>query len=334
MKPATILSAHGGGGRLMHRLLEEAVLPALRNPALDARHDGAVVDAGRLAFSTDAYVVKPLFFPGGDIGSLAVHGTVNDLAMCGARPRWMAASLILEEGFPVADLRRIAESMGAAARACGVEVVTGDTKVVERGRGDGVYVAAAGVGLLDRPREIRPSSVRPGDAILLSGDLGRHGIAILAARETLRFESPIRSDSAPLDEPVLSLLEAGIEVHCLRDLTRGGLAAALNEIASGCGRPFAIDEAAIPVDAPVRAACEMLGLDPLQVACEGRFVAFVPEVHVEGALEAMRRHEVAAASRRIGRVGDGGDARVVMKTSLGTSRIVDMPSGEQLPRIC
>jgi len=276
---AEIQIAHGGGGRLTQQLIERIFGPAFDNPALNARHDGAVLAApagARLAFTTDSHVVSPLFFPGGDIGRLAVYGTVNDLAMCGARPRWLSAGFILEEGLPVATLERIVAAMAEAARKAGVQIVTGDTKVVERGKGDGLYVNMAGIGWVEHDRVIAPASVRPGDVVLLSGDIGRHGMAILALREGLAFESSIESDCAPLWPAVEALFAAGVEVHCLRDLTRGGLATAVIEIAETAGRAVALEEAAVPVCEPVRGACEILGLDPLYVANEGRFVAFVP----------------------------------------------------------
>lgn len=332
-----VLMAHGGGGRLMGELIERVFARAFANPYLAERHDGAVLPLGagpRVAFTTDSYVVKPLFFPGGDIGTLAVNGTVNDLAMCGARPLFLSAGFILEEGFPMADLERIAASMAAAARAAGVEIVTGDTKVVERGKGDGVFVNTAGVGLLESPGALAPSAVRPGDAVLLSGDIGRHGVAILAARESLGFETTIVSDCAPLSAPVLALLEGGVELHCLRDLTRGGLGAALCEIAEASGLRLALDESAIPVHPEVAGACELLGLDPLFVANEGRCVAFVAADQAERALELLRRHDVCAGAVAIGRVTDARDGLVTLKTAFGTTRLVDLPSGEQLPRIC
>jgi hydrogenase expression/formation protein HypE len=331
---------HGGGGRMTSRLIEEVFLPAFANPALAARHDGAVVElpaAGsprRLALTTDSYVVRPLFFPGGDIGRLAVFGTVNDLAMCGARPIGLTAGFVLEEGLPLEDLRRVAESMRKAADAVGVPIVTGDTKVVERGKGDGLYLNTAGVGLVEAPATVGPASVRPGDLILLSGDVGRHGMAILSAREGLELETALESDCAPLLEPVLALLRAGVEVHCLRDLTRGGLAAALVEIAEASGRGLVVREEAIPVSEPVAAGCELLGLDPLYVANEGRFVAFVPEADAPRALGRLRAHDVCRGARVIGEVGPGPERLVTMRTRLGSTRVVDLPSGEQLPRIC
>ena len=331
-----VLLAHGGGGRLSQQLFEELFLPALRSPELEARHDGALLSAGgaRLAFSTDAYVVDPLIFPGGDIGSLAVHGTVNDLAMCGARPRWLSAAFVLEEGLPLSTLRRVVASMGAAAAAAGVALVTGDTKVVDRGRGHGLYLTTSGVGVVEHGAAIGPQAVRAGDAILLSGDLGRHGIAIMATREGLEFETTIESDSAPVHAPVLALLEAGLEVHCLRDLTRGGLASALVEVAQAAGLGCALDGAQIPVEEDVQGACELLGLDPLQVANEGRFVCFLPAAQAERALEVLRKHPVSAGATAIGVVSSARPGLVELDTGFGSSRLLDMLSGEQLPRIC
>lgn len=331
-----IVLAHGGGGRLMHQLLERLILPKFQNAALGARHDGAVLPVGpaRLAFTTDSYVVSPYVFPGGDIGSLSVHGTINDLAMCGARPLALSAALLLEEGFPTAALAALLESMSAAARAAGVPIVTGDTKVVPRGHGDGVFINTSGVGVVEHAGVIAPASVQSGDAIVLSGDLGRHGIAVLSAREGLRFETDVRSDSAPLWEPVQALLAAGIDVHCLRDLTRGGLASALVEIAEAAALPLEIDEAAIPVLPGVQAPCELLGLDPLYVANEGRFIAFVPPAQAERTVATLRAHAVCAGACIIGRVGGARSGMVTARTLLGTSRLVDMFSGEQLPRIC
>jgi hydrogenase expression/formation protein HypE len=320
----------------MHRLLETLVLPVFQNEYLAARHDGAVlpVREGEVAFTTDTYVVRPLFFPGGDIGSLAVYGTVNDVAMCGARPLWLSVAFVIEEGFPLDSLRGVLRSMAAAADAAGVRIVTGDTKVVDRGRGDGVFVNTTGIGVVEAPAKVAPSAVRPGDAVLVSGDLGRHGVAVLSAREGLGFETPLESDSAPLHEPVMALFAAGVEVHCLRDLTRGGLAAALVEISEAAGLRIEIEERRVPVSEPVRAACEVLGLDPLHVASEGRFIGFVPEKDADRAVEILRRYGVSSGAVRAGRVVASGEARVDLRTSLGTARILDMFSGEQLPRIC
>jgi hydrogenase expression/formation protein HypE len=331
-----VLMAHGGGGRLMHQLLETVFGPAFSNPMLDTRHDSAqfTVPPGKLAMTTDSYVVRPLFFPGGDIGSMAIHGTVNDLAMSGARPLYLSCAFIIEEGLPMATLWRVACAMREAARKCGVLIITGDTKVVDKGKGDGLFLNTTGIGVIEHGQEILPQMVRPGDAVLVSGDLGRHGMAIMAVREGLQFESAIESDSAPLADVVLDLLQAGIEIHCLRDLTRGGLASALNEIAEAAGVGILVEERLIPVREEVHAACEMLGLDPLHVANEGRFAAFVSEKDAARALEVLRRHAVSANATRVGRVGEKSAPLVTIKTALGATRILDMPSGEQLPRIC
>jgi hydrogenase expression/formation protein HypE len=299
-----IVLAHGGGGTLMHQLISRMFRPAFGNPLLDAGHDGAVfaLTGERLAFTTDSYVVHPLFFPGGDIGTLAVNGTVNDLAMCGARPLYLSAGFILEEGLPMDTLWRIAKSMGRAAEAARVQVVTGDTKVVDKGKGDGIFITTTGVGVITHGLSIAPSSVRPGDLVLLNGDIGRHGIAVMSVREGLAFESAIESDCAPLADLVASLLDAGIEIHCLRDLTRGGLASALVEIARDGRVAVAIEERVIPICEAVQGACEILGLDPLYVANEGRFVALVPPEAAEPALTIMRAHPLGASACVIGRV--------------------------------
>ncbi|AKJ68445.1 hypothetical protein PATSB16_24770 [Pandoraea thiooxydans] len=326
--------AHGGGGRLTCRLIDDIFRPAFGLAPDDFTHDGAElgIDGARLAFTTDSYVVRPLFFPGGDIGSLAVNGTVNDLAMCGAQPLYLSVGLILEEGLPIDDLRRVAASMRQAALAAGVRIVTGDTKVVERGKGDGLYVNTAGVGLLRAPRPIAPRRVRPGDTVILSGDIGRHGVAILAVREALGFETEITSDCAPLAAAVLDLIDGGVELHCLRDLTRGGLATGLIEIARDANVTIELDEDRIAVAEPVRGACEILGLDPLYVANEGRFVAVVPADHAERALAHLRRFDAQAAA--IGRVIAPERASGVHLATLGGLRELDWLSGEQLPRIC
>jgi hydrogenase expression/formation protein HypE len=320
----------------MHELIGKMLLPAFDNPCLRLRHDSAVIEPGaaRLAFTTDSYVVQPLFFPGGDIGSLAVHGTVNDLSMAGAVPLYLSCGLILEEGLPMETLWRVVDSMRSAAQRCSVQLVTGDTKVVDRGKGDGVFINTAGVGVIRHQLVITPQSTCPGDAILLSGDLGRHGIAIMAAREALAFESAIESDSAPLTELVQGLVQGGVEIHCLRDLTRGGLASALVEIAEASGLGITIEEKTVPVRRDVQSACEILGLDPHYVANEGRFVAFVPESQQERALGLLRSHPCGREAAIIGRTVARPAGRVTMKTIIGTERIVDMLSGEQLPRIC
>lgn len=330
----TIELAHGGGGLLTRRLIDEVIRPAFAAAPDDLTHDGAVFDiaGARLAFTTDSYVVRPLFFPGGDIGSLAVNGTVNDLAMCGAAPLYLSVGLVIEEGFGLDDLRRIVSSMRTAAREAGVRLVTGDTKVVESGKGDGLYVNTSGVGAIQTTlAPIAPQQVRPGDAIVLSGDIGRHGIAIMAAREGLGFETTVMSDCAPLAAAVGSLIEEGVELHCLRDLTRGGLATALIEIAETGELQIRLDESTIAVSDPVRGACEILGLDPLYVANEGRFVAFVPADAAEKAAAVLGHFGENVSV--IGRVESGAPGAVCLDT-IGGTRCLDMLTGEQLPRIC
>ncbi|MDF1859963.1 MAG: hydrogenase expression/formation protein HypE [Verrucomicrobiales bacterium] len=332
----TVQLSHGSGGVMMHRLLDEIIFPSLGDSPVCAHHDGAVLPAtgGRLAFTTDSYVVRPRFFPGGDIGSMAVHGTVNDLAMCGARPLCLSVGLILEEGLPLNELRRIMESLHTAATGAGIQVVTGDTKVVDRGKGDGIFINTSGIGIVEHSLEIGPAAIREGDAILLSGDIGRHGIAVLAARESLDFETTIQSDSALLHEPVLALLAAGLPVHCLRDLTRGGLAAALKELMLDSHLTARIREVDIPVETQVRGACEMLGLDPLHVANEGRMIAILPEESVEEAISVLSEFPVTQNALRIGTIAGEQKGRVVLESIVGTRRVVEMLHGEQLPRIC
>jgi hydrogenase expression/formation protein HypE len=332
----TVLLAHGGGGILMHRLIEQVFLPRFKNPWLAAQHDGAILNVGnqKLAFTTDSYVVHPLFFPGGDIGHLSVNGTINDLAMCGARPLYLSAGFILEEGLPMETLKRVADSMQKAAQAAGVDLVTGDTKVVDRGKGDGLFINTAGIGVIETPQTISPLSILPGDGVLVSGDVGRHGIAIMAVREGLSFETAIESDTAPVAEVVMNLLAAGIRVHCLRDATRGGLASILVEIAQASHHDIAIEEGAIPVREDVRGACEILGLDPLYVANEGCFAAFVAEADVPRALEILRKDPRGGQASLIGHVGKGTSGLVTMRGAIGVARILDQLSGEQLPRIC
>lgn len=331
-----VLLAHGGGGKLTQQLLEKLFLPAFAHPALQARHDGAIlrVNGLRLAFTTDSFVVRPLIFPGGTIGDLAVNGTVNDLAMCGARPLYLSAGFILEEGLSMETLRRVVASMREAAARAGVALVTGDTKVVDKGKGDGIFLNTAGIGIVESPVDPGPGAVEPGDAVLVSGELGAHGVAILSVREGLEFESPIASDTAPLWPAVEALFRAGVAVHCLRDLTRGGLASALNEIATARGVSIRIQEASIPVAEAVRGACEILGLDPLYVANEGRFVAFVPERDADRALEVLAQVPVSAGAVRIGVVAEGPAGTVVLRSRVGGNRVLDLLSGEQLPRIC
>lgn len=332
-----VLLAHGGGGVLTQRLLEKIFLPAFGNPSLLKRHDASVVpvEGKALAMTTDSYVVKPLFFPGGDIGKLAVTGTVNDLAMAGARPLYLSAGFILEEGLPVETLWRVVQSMRRAADEAGVSIVTGDTKVVDKGKGDGIFINTAGVGSVQAGLDISPSSVKPGDAIILSGDVGRHGIAVMAAREGLEFETQLESDCAFLHAPVLALLKAGLPIHCLRDLTRGGLASALNEIAQASDNPIQVAESEIPVREEVSSACEILGLDPFYVANEGRFIVFLPGgAESRKALEVLGSFPVSRDARVIGRVLPGPGRSVGIQTVTGIVRVMDLLSGEQLPRIC
>jgi len=330
-----VLLAHGGGGRLMHQLINRLFAPTFQS--LGVQHDSTVLNlpTGKIAITTDSYVIHPLFFPGGDIGSLAVYGTVNDLAMSGARPLYLSAGFILEEGLPMETLWRVVQSMQKAAESAGVRIVTGDTKVVDRGKGDGIFINTTGIGIIEHEQLIVPTAVEPGDIIILNGDIGRHGIAIMAVREGLEFETTIESDSAPCNSLVLELLAQGIEIHCLRDLTRGGLASALNEIAIAAGVTISLKETRISVREDVGGACEILGFDPLYVANEGRFIAFVPEVKADQALKIMQSRD--RDSGIIGRVT--GKSRkslglVTMESKIGTTRIIDMLSGEQLPRIC
>lgn len=331
----TIELAHGSGGLLSQRLLDSIFRPAFETSAEDFMHDGALfnVAAGRLAMSTDSFVVRPLFFPGGDIGSLAINGTVNDLAMCGAQPKYLSAGFIIEEGFAVAELQRVAQSMAITARAAGVKLITGDTKVVERGKGDGLYINTAGVGVLRTCATIGPQQVQVGDAVLLSGDIGRHGIAVLSVREGLEFESAITSDCAPLADAVMQLIDAGIPIHCLRDPTRGGLATTLAEIAAVNRIRIGIQEQQVIVSDEVRGACEILGLDPLYVANEGRFVAFGPQHAAAQTLQLMHSAPGGENAAIIGHVIEG-DHDVVLLTRSGAERPLDRLSGEQMPRIC
>lgn len=321
----------------MNLLLEQLIHPALNSCERVSSHDGAVleVESGRIAYTTDSYVITPLFFPGGDIGRLSVFGTVNDLAMCGARPGWLSLGLILEEGFPMETLEKVLRSVADAACISGVRIVTGDTKVVERGKADGIYINTAGIGLIPGGvSEIGPGSITPGDAVIVSGDLGRHGMAVMSVREGLSFISDIESDLAPLNETVMNLISEGIPVKCMRDLTRGGLASALNELASSSGHGFEIDEDSIPVSDQVHAACEMLGYDPLYVANEGRMVVVVPEAFCDRTVTLLRSCSVSSGAVRIGGVVASGIVPVTIRTSLGTQRALSMISGEQLPRIC
>jgi hydrogenase expression/formation protein HypE len=333
----TIQLAHGGGGRLTQRLLERIFLPAFDNPELALGHDGAMVDvsAGRLAFTTDAHVVRPLFFPGGDIGALSVHGTVNDLLVCGAVPWLMSAAFILEEGFPIADLERIVASMRDAAQRSRVAIVTGDTKVVDRGKGDGVFISTSAVGRIHPKVEIAPQRARVGDKVLLSGPIAAHGIAVLSAREDLGLDGSVKSDSAPLDTLLLPAFESfGAGLHVLRDPTRGGVASALNEIATASKTHIELVEDQIPIAEPVRGACEMLGLDPLYVANEGKVLAVCDEGAAKGLLELWRSLPLGAEAAIIGEVRAAPQGLVTLRSCVGGTRVVDMMTGEQLPRIC
>ena len=331
-----IVLGHGSGGRLSARLTEDVFLPAFRNAALEQLDDQAIVPVpgGRIALSTDSYVVKPLFFPGGDIGELAVFGTVNDLSVGGAVPKYLTVGFILEEGLPIATLRRIVQSMAQAAQRAGVTIVTGDTKVVEKGCGDQVFINSAGVGFVPEGLTLGARQVRPGDRILLNGSLGEHGITILSQREGLELAGDLRSDAAPLNELCAAIVAAAPGLHAMRDLTRGGLSSALNEIASSAQVGIEIDDRAIPVTDAVRGACEIFGLDPLYVANEGKMIAFVPEEQAAAALAAMRANPLGADARIIGTVTEKHPRMVTLRTRLGTERIVDMLAQDQLPRIC
>jgi len=330
-----ITMAHGSGGRLYRQLVEEVFLPAFDNKYLRQLTDAAVVGCGGLqaALTTDSFVVRPRFFPGGDIGRLSVCGTVNDLSMSGAVARYLTVGMILEAGLPLEELRRICFSMAAAAEEAGVYLVTGDTKVVERGAGDGVYINTAGLGLFPAGRSPLPQRLAAGDAILISGALGDHGLAVMAARENLGFDPPLISDVAPLNSLVEALLAAVPDVHALRDPTRGGIAAALNEWAAAAGKDILLEEGALPVAQPVRAAAALLGLDPLYVANEGKLLAAVPSAQAEAALAALRSHALGRNAAIIGQVGEGGGL-VSLRTAYGAERLIDMPEGDQLPRIC
>jgi hydrogenase expression/formation protein HypE len=333
----TVQLAHGGGGRLSQMLIEGMFAKTFDNPVLEELHDGAVLNlaGGRVAFSTDSFVIRPLFFPGGDIGSLAIHGTVNDVAMCGAKPLAISVAFILEEGFPMEDLWRIVQSMRAAAEGAQVTIATGDTKVVDRGKGDGIYINTTGMGLIPDGVEISPRRARPGDVVVLSGEIAVHGIAIMSVREGLEFETELETDSAALHELVDAVLAcAGSRVHVLRDPTRGGVASALNEIAAQAGVGMRLTEQSIPVGEQVRGACEILGFDPLYVASEGKFLAIVERQVADAVLETIRQHPLGRDAAIIGEVVEDHPKQVFMRSRIGGLRIVDMLSGEQLPRIC
>lgn len=332
-----ITLAHGAGGKATQSLIEAVFLDAFRNPLLEPLEDAATVTAGdaRLAFTTDSYVVSPLFFPGGNIGDLAVNGTVNDLAVSGARPAHLSAGFILEEGFPVEDLRRIVASMAAAAAAAGVSIVTGDTKVVQRGKGDGCYINTAGVGLMIDGLNLGVATARPGDVVIVSGPVGDHGITILLERGELDLQADLVSDTAPVHELVHGLLDAvGPDVRAMRDATRGGVATILNEVATAAGVAVVVEEDAVPVRAEVRGACELLGIDPLYVACEGRIVTIVDPGAADAAVAALQAHPLGAGATVVGRVAADPPGLVLLKTGFGGTRIIDLLVGDPLPRIC
>lgn len=331
-----IVLAHGSGGKLSHQLMEKMVLPQFRNEFLEPLHDGAIFSLGgeRVAFSTDSYVVNPIFFPGGDIGKLAVHGTVNDLAMCGARPRFLSCAFILEEGTPMEDFWRVVQSMRDAAAAADVQLVTGDTKVVDRGKADRIFINTSGIGTIPNGVDIRPTRAQAGDKIIMSGAMAVHGIAIMSVREGLEFETEIASDTAPLNGLVEAILAAHPDIHVLRDPTRGGITSALTEIAQSAGVGMLLEEARIPISEEVKGACEILGLDPLYVANEGKLLALVSPNESERVLQAMRAHPLGAEAAVIGEVTSEHPGFVLLKTRVGGTRVVDMLSGEQLPRIC
>jgi hydrogenase expression/formation protein HypE len=331
-----VVLAHGSGGKLTHRLIEKMVLPQFRNELLAPLHDGAVfsLNGTRVAFSTDSFVVNPIFFPGGDIGELAVNGTVNDLAMCGARPLYLSAAFIIEEGLPMQDFWRIIQSMRRAADAAGVVLVTGDTKVVDRGKGDKIFINTSGVGVVTEGVNINPSRAAVGDKVIISGPIAVHGIAIMSVRDGLEFETEIASDTAPLNGLVEAMLTVGNDIHVLRDPTRGGVTSALTEIAESANVGIHLNEAHIPISEEVKGACEILGLDPLYVANEGKLLAVVPSAVADRVLTSMRAHPLGRQSAIIGEVMADHPRFVTMKTRVGGTRVVDMLSGEQLPRIC
>jgi hydrogenase expression/formation protein HypE len=336
IKEGAVDMTHGSGGRSMAQLIEELFVRHLDNDLLRQANDQAQfqVPGGRMVMSTDGHVISPLFFPGGDIGSLSVHGTINDVAMSGARPLYLAVGFILEEGFPLRDLERVVASMSAAANKAGVPVITGDTKVVEKGKGDGVFITTTGIGMVPEGVNVSGDRAQPGDAILVSGTIGDHGVAIMSSRENLEFETSIESDSAALHTLVAEMVAAVPDIHCLRDPTRGGLATTLNELALQSGVGMKLTEAAIPVRPQVNAACELLGLDPLYVANEGKLICICEKGHADALLAVMKRHPLGAESAIIGEVIEDAEGFVQMETSFGGSRVVDWLAGEQLPRIC
>jgi hydrogenase expression/formation protein HypE len=332
----TIVMGHGAGGKMMNDLIHHLFTAEFQNPLLAQSADATTihVNSNRLAFTTDSFVVSPLFFPGGDIGDLAVNGTVNDLAMTGAKPLFLSAGFILEEGLPMEMLAQIVASMAHSAQASGVQIAAGDTKVVNRGHGDGVYINTTGIGSIPESVHIAPNEAKPGDAIIVSGTVGDHGVAVLSVREGLRFQTEIQSDTAPLYDLVQTMLAVSQSIHCLRDVTRGGLAAVLNELADSSHVGIEFDETKVPVRPEVAAACEMLGLDPFFIANEGKLVAILPAEEAAGCLATMRDHERGREAAIIGKVVEEHPSRVIAKTSIGGLRVVDLPAGELLPRIC
>lgn len=333
----TITMAHGGGGKIMNSLIEKMFVHYFKNDIIKEQHDGAVFNIGdfKFAFTTDSYVVNPIFFPGGNIGELAVYGTVNDLSMCGAKPLYLSLGLIIEEGFPIKDLEKIIFSIKKACEVCDVKIITGDTKVVEKNKGDGIFINTAGIGIVKKEINISPSRIESGDTVILSGDIGRHGIAIMASRENLDFETTIKSDCAPLNKIVQKLIDEKIEIHCLRDLTRGGLGSVLNEIASQAKFEIEIEDKSIVVLEEVRGVCEILGFDPLYVANEGRFAAFIKKEDSEKALNILKSYPECENASVIGEVKEKNkNGLVTLRSIIGATRILDMLSGEQLPRIC
>jgi hydrogenase expression/formation protein HypE len=336
MTQEKVLLDHGSGGKVSHSMFSDLILPLFSSPELLQQDDGAVLDiaGARLAFSTDSYVVDPVFFPGGNIGDLAVNGTVNDIAMCGAVPKFISVGLILEEGFPVEDLKIILTSMSRAAQKAGVRIVTGDTKVVPRGKADKIFINTSGIGVIPPHVHVSGANAEPGDSVILSGTLADHGITVLSTREGLKFDSDIKTDSAPLNGMAQAVLNSGCRVHVLRDPTRGGLGTTLNEIAAQSGVEILIDEASLPIRGPVRGTCELLGFDPLYIANEGKLVAFVPEEDAQKVLEIIQANEYGKKAAVIGRVSQKSPGKVFLKTFIGGTRLVDMLTGEQLPRIC
>jgi hydrogenase expression/formation protein HypE len=336
MKHDRILLEHGGGGLLSHELITEVFLPLLKNPCLERLEDSAVLQVGNqlLCFTTDSYVIDPIFFPGGDIGSLAVHGTVNDLSVCGGKPLAMSAGFILEEGFPLEDLRRITRSMAEAAKKAGVPIVTGDTKVVARGAADGLFINTSGIGIIEYPTPLSVKSIEPGDAVIVSGTIGDHGASVLSKRKELGVTSEIRSDSAPLNGLIGAILEASPNIHCMRDPTRGGLGAILAEIGGQSGCIIELREKDVPVREEVRGICEILGFDPLFLANEGKVVLFCAPEDAGRVMAVMKAHEYGREAAVIGAVGDRGRGRLILRTAIGGSREVDLPVGELVPRIC